>query len=99
MPSSLIADRMLRLPLPLLHAQVFLLVFQSFPVHETIAEAAGPAVFIIGPCLHPTAVRFLYAGIHTVKPLFAHILCGKPASGMHKKASHAGIPHQPDLTP
>ena len=76
------------------HTQVLLLVLRPLTVNNAAAEAGGPAVLVISPCVHAALFGLVHAGADIFKPLLAHILGLQTAAGVHKEAANADVIHQ-----
>ena len=77
-----------------LDAQVLLLELLPLAVDFPAAEAGGPAILVVCPCVHTLLFCFIDAGADVLKPLLAHILGLQTAPGVHEEAADAGVRHQ-----
>ena len=77
--------------------EVLLLVLQTLAVDHAAAEARGPAVLVIGPCVHAALFGILHAGGDVLEPLLAHVLGLQTAAGVHEEAADADVVHEPHL--
>ena len=83
---------------PLLYAQIFLLVFHPHAAHKPAAKAARPPVLVVNPGVHSVRLCRIDRGADIVVPFLPHIRRLQPAARMHEKSADSRLPHQAHLT-
>ena len=70
-----------------------------FGVRQKLAacKTAGPAVFIVGPCVHAKRLRLLAAFFNAVQPFFGKVSGLQTASCVHEETADTAVVHPADL--
>ena len=77
--------------------EIFQLISFAEAVDFAVTEPAGPAVFVISPCVHTGFCGGIQHGFGDCEPFIAHVRGLQTAPGMHEKPAHPGLFHQFDL--